>query len=171
MRSDRIVEPLERYHDRSGFDCGVGALNEYIARFARQHEDSGVARTFVAVDKRRSTRILGYYSLAAGSIDHASLPPAEAKRFPKFPIPAGRLARLAVDRRAQGQGLGEFLLLDALHRFARTGESIGMAAVLIDAKDEHAKRFYQRFEFDCLPDQPLTLWLPMKSLKKLFRER
>jgi len=165
------IGPVERQHDRHDFDCGVAALNEYLAHYARQHEDSGISRTFVAVDKREPSKIRGYYSLAAGSIDRASLPPSEAKRFPKFPIPVGRLARLAVDLRARGLGLGEHLLMDALHRFFRTGDSIGMVAALVDAKDERAKCFYQRYEFDSLPDHPLTLWLPMKSVKRLFRGR
>lgn len=168
MPDEWEIGPLERQHDRHSFDCGVEALNEYLARFAKQHEDSGISRTFVVVDKRGSSRILGYYSLAAGGIDRSCLPPSEAKRFPKFPIPVGRLARLAVDLKARGRGLGEYLLMDALHRFFRTGDSIGMVAVLVDAKDEQAKSFYQRYDFNSLPDRPLTLWLPMKSVRKLF---
>ena len=100
------IGPVERLHNRHDFDCGVAALNEYLVHYARQHEDSGISRTFVAVDRREPSKILGYYSLAAGSIDRASLPLSEAKRFPKFPIPVGRLARLAVDPRARGLGLG-----------------------------------------------------------------
>lgn len=168
MPDEWEIGPLERQHDRQSFDCGVEALNEYLARFAKQHEDSGISRTFVVVDNRESSRILGYYSLAAGGIDRSCLPPSEAKRFPKFPIPVGRLARLAVDLKARGRGLGEYLLMDALHRFFRTGDNIGMVAVLVDAKDEQAKYFYQRYDFNSLPDQPLTLWLPMKSVRKLF---
>jgi GNAT superfamily N-acetyltransferase len=171
MPAEWEIIPFEREHDRHDFDCGVQALNEYLARYARQHEDSGISRTFVAVDRRAPSKILGYYSLAAGSIDRAALPLSAAKRFPKFPIPVGRLARLAVDLRTRGLGLGEHILMDALHRFFRTGDSIGMVAVFVDAKDEQAKRFYQRYEFDSLPDHPLTLWLPMKSVKKLFRGR
>ncbi|MHB8784167.1 MAG: GNAT family N-acetyltransferase [Desulfobacteria bacterium] len=86
----------------------------------------------------------------------------------KFPIPVGRIARLAVDLKARGRGLGEYLLMDALHRFFRTGNSIGMVAVLVDAKDEQAKYFYRRYDFNSLTDRPLTLWLPMKSVRKLF---
>lgn len=168
MPDEWEIGPLERQHDRQSFDCGIAALNDYLARFAKQHEDSGISRTFVVVDNRESSRILGYYSLEAGGIDRSCLPPSEAKRFPKFPIPVGRLARLAVDLKARGRGLGEYLLMDALHRFFRTGDSIGMVAVLVDAKDEQAKYFYQRYVFNSLPDQPLTLWLPMKSVRKLF---
>jgi GNAT superfamily N-acetyltransferase len=162
------IEPLQRDHDRTRFSCGEPALDEYLARFARQNQESGVARTFVAVQDVEPTRVLGYYSLAVGAIDKANLPPSAAKRFPNFPLPIARLVRLAVDRSQQGKGLGEDLLLDALSRCLRVAEDVGIAAVLIDAKHERAKSFYSHYEFDALPDQPLTLWLPLPALRKLF---
>jgi GNAT superfamily N-acetyltransferase len=168
MPVDWRVEPLQRDHDRSRFDCGEPALDEYLSRFARQNQESGVARTFVAVLDAEPARILGYYSLAVGAIDKANLPPAAARRFPNFPLPIARLARLAVDRSQQGKGLGEDLLLDALSRCLRVAEDVGIAAVLIDAKHERAKAFYARYEFDGLPDHPLTLWLSLSALRKLF---
>ncbi len=168
MPIDWRIEPLRREHDRARFNCGEPALDEYLARFARQNQESGVARTFVAVDDIEPARVLGYYSLAVGAIDKANLPPSAAKRFPNFPLPIARLARLAVDRSQQGKGLGEGLLLDALSRCVRVAEEVGIAAVLIDAKHERAKAFYQRYEFDTLPDHPLTLWLPLPAVRKLF---
>ncbi|HSF44340.1 MAG TPA: GNAT family N-acetyltransferase [Thermoanaerobaculia bacterium] len=168
MPVDWRVEPLQRDHDRTRFDCGEPALDEYLSRFARQNQDSGVARTFVAVCDAEPARVLGYYSLAVGAIDKANLPPAAARRFPNFPLPVARLARLAVDRSQQGKGLGEDLLLDALSRCVRVADDVGIAAVLIDAKHERAKAFYARYEFDALPDHPLTLWLPLPALRKLF---
>lgn len=168
MPADWRVEALRRDHDRTGFDCGEPALNEYLARFARQNQESGVARTFVAVRDAEPARVLGYYSLAVGAIDKANLPPPAARRFPNFPLPIARLARLAVDRSQQGKGFGEDLLLDALSRCLRVAEDVGIAAVLIDAKHERAKAFYARYEFDALPDHPLTLWLPLSSVRKLF---
>jgi GNAT superfamily N-acetyltransferase len=168
MPADWRVEPLQRGHDRARFSCGEPALDEYLARFARQNEESGVTRTFVAVRDDEPARILGYYSLAVGAIDKANLPSAAARRFPNFPLPVARLARLAVDRSQQGKGLGEDLLLDALSRCLRVAEDVGITAVLIDAKHERAKAFYARYEFDALPDHPLTLWLPLAALRKLF---
>jgi len=168
MPVDWRIEPLQRDHDRAQFDCGEPALDEYLARFARQNQESGVARTFVAVTEAEPALILGYYSLAVGAIDKANLPHAAARRFPNFPLPIARLARLAVDRHQQGKGLGEDLLLDALSRCLRVAEEVGIAAVLIDAKHERAKAFYARYEFDALPDHPLTLWLPLPALRKLF---
>jgi len=162
------VEPLQRDHDRAHFNCGEPALDEYLARFARQNQESGVARTFVAVSDAEPTRVLGYYSLAVGAIDKANLPPKASRRFPNFSLPVARLARLAVDQSQKGQGMGEDLLLDALSRCLRVAEEVGIAAVLIDAKHERAKAFYERYEFEALPDHPLTLWLPLPAVRKLF---
>jgi GNAT superfamily N-acetyltransferase len=164
------IEPLGREHDRSRFDCGEPALNEYLVRYARQNQESGIARTFVAVFDEEPNRILGYYSLTVAGIDKANLPQAAIKRFPNHPIPVVRLARLAVDRGAQGCGLGEDLLMDALTRCLRAAREIGIAAVLLDAKHDRAKRFYARYEFESLPGHPLTLWLPMASIRRLFGE-
>jgi GNAT superfamily N-acetyltransferase len=168
MPADWRVEALRRDHDRTRFQCGEPTLDEYLARFARQNQESGVARTFVAVQDGEPVRVVGYYSLAVGAIDKANLPLAAARRLPNFPLPVARLARLAVDRTQQGKGLGEDLLLDALSRCLRVAEDVGIAAVLIDAKHERAKAFYARFEFEALPDHPLTLWLPLAVLRKLF---
>jgi GNAT superfamily N-acetyltransferase len=164
------IEPLAKSHDRSHFACGEPALDIYLARFARQNHESGVAKTFVAVGGDSPRQVLGYYSISAGAIGRGNLPTHAAKRLPSFPIPVARLARLAVDQAFQGRGLGEDLLLDALNRVLRASGDVGIAAVLLDAKHEKAKRFYTRYEFESLPDQPLTLWLPMAAIAKFFPE-
>ena len=162
------IEPLGKSHERSQFACGVPALDQYLARFARQNHESGIAKTFVAAAPDSPRRVLGYYSISAGAIERENLPARAAKRFPNFPIPVARLARLAVDREFQGRGLGEDLMMDALNRVLRASGDIGIVAMLIDAKDEKAQRFYARYEFESLPDQPLTLWLPLAVIAKLF---
>jgi GNAT superfamily N-acetyltransferase len=164
------IQPLAKSHDRSHFACGEPALDEYLARFARQNHESGIAKTFVAAGGASPRQVLGYYSISAGAIDRDNLPAHAAKRFPSFPIPVARLARLAVDQGFQRRGLGEDLLMDALNRVLRASEDIGIVAVLLDAKHEKAKRFYARYEFESLPDQALTLWLPMAAIAKLFPE-
>jgi GNAT superfamily N-acetyltransferase len=163
------IEPFQRLHDRTAFDCGEPALNEYLARFARQNQDLGVARTFIAVPPDEPSRVIGYYTLAVGAMDRIHLPTEEARRFPRFPLPIARLARLGVDLSRQGQGLGEDLVFHALARALRIADEVGIIAVLIDAKNERAKAFYSRFDFEELPDQPLTLWLPLPGLRELFR--
>lgn len=162
------IEPLLRAHDRLRFDCGESALNEYLLRYARQNQDSGIARTFVAIDDAQPGRVLGYYSLSVGAIDRANLPPRAARRFPAFPVPIARLGRLAVDRAMQRKGLGEDLMMDALCRSLGVSSEIGIVGVLVEAKHERAKRFYARYEFEALADQPLTLWLPMPAVQRLF---
>jgi GNAT superfamily N-acetyltransferase len=171
MPTDWRIEPLDRHHDRAQFECGEPALDEYLARYARQNQESGVARTFVAVNAATPNQIEGYYSLAVGAIDRANLSAEAARRFPNFPLPIVRLARLAVDRHHQGKGLGNELLMDALFRSLRVAEDVGVAGIVIDAKHERAKAFYARYEFDALPDRPLTLWLQIPALRNLFRAR
>lgn len=168
MAADWRIEPLKQEHERGRFDCGEAALDEYLRRYARQNQDSGIARTFVAAGAAEPKRVIGYYSVAAGAIDRANLPVQAAKRFPGFPIPVARIGRLAVDRAMQGQGLGEDLMMDALRRTLRVAAEVGIVAVLIDAKHERARRFYARYEFEALPDQPLALWLPMAAVRRLF---
>lgn len=158
------VDPLASNHDRRGFSCGVAALDEYLQRFARQHANANVSRTYVAAD---GSAILGYYSLAMSAIRRENLPARHLSRFPNFPLPVARLARLAVDVRHQRQGIGELILVDALQRCLRLSEEIGMIGVVVDAKDERARGWYERYEFERLPDLPLTLWLPAAAIARL----
>jgi len=162
------IEALNPSHNRRQFSCGDPQLDDYLHRFARQHAVSNVSRTYVASP---GEAILGYYSLAMSAIAKAQLPEHYLARFPKFPLPVARLARLAVDVQFQRQGLGETLLTDALYRCHRLAGEIGMVGIIVDAKHEKAKAYYQRFEFESLPDSPLTLWLPTTAIAKLFADR
>lgn len=102
-----------------------------------------------------------------GAIRRDQLPPAYTARFPRFPLPVARLARLAVDRRYQGQGWGERLLIDALQRCSRLAKDIGMIGVIVDAKHAQARAWYERYEFERFADSPLTLWLPTGAITRL----
>ena len=158
------IEALNSAHNRRRFSCGDPLLDDYLQRFARQHAASNVSRTYVA---SRGEVILGYYSLAMSAISKAQLPERHLTRFPNFPLPVARLARLAVDARFQGQGLGECLLADALYRCHSLAGEIGLVGVIVDAKHEKARAYDQRFEFESLPDSPLTLWLPTTAIARL----
>jgi GNAT superfamily N-acetyltransferase len=158
------IEPLSRGHDRRSFSCGVEALDVYLKRFARQHAETNISRTYVALS---DSTVVGFYSLAMSGIRRENLPEKYASRFPNFPLPVARLARLGVDLRHQRQGLGELLLADALQRCLRLSESIGMLGMIVDAKDSQARAWYERYEFERLPDAPLTLWLPTTALAKM----
>lgn len=111
--------------------------------------------------------IAGYYTLSSTSVQLAELPAQTVRKLPRYPlVPATLLGRLAVDRRQQGKGYGRFLLADALHRAARN--EIASFAVIVDAKDDNARRFYERESFLPLPDQPMRLFRPMADIAKLF---
>ena len=158
------IEPLASHHDRRTFSCGVEALDLYLRRFARQHCDANISRTYVAVN---GSTVRGFYSLAMSGIRRNNLPEKYQTRFPNFPIPVARLARLAVDLSHQRLGLGDLQLSDALQRCLQISASIGMLGVIVDAKDEKARTWYERYEFERLPDTPLTLWLPTKAMSRL----
>jgi len=164
--SNSVIEQLARHHNRKSFDCSVPPLNTYLQKQAMQHAKSGVSRTFVLADEKNN--IQAYYSLSMGSINKSLLPKKLQKKFPHHPLPIVRLGRLAVDASYQGKGFGKRLLAHALHKCYLLSQEIGMVAVVIDAKDQQAKDFYLQFEFDSLPEQELTLWLPVGALRGLF---
>ncbi|MXY40504.1 MAG: GNAT family N-acetyltransferase [Rhodospirillaceae bacterium] len=154
-------EPVARRHDRNSFDCGEPALNEYLRRYARQNHESGGAKTFVAVAAAESARILGYYTIGPGAIDFTRLPSSLTGRLGRYDVPVFRLGRLAVDRSVQGQGIGSDLLLAAGERALAVAAQVGGLALAIDAKDEAAVRWYERFGAVPLLDDPLKLILPL----------
>ena len=158
------IEPLAKNHERRAFTCGVEALDVYLKRFARQHAEANISRTYVAVS---GSMVQGFYSLAMSGIRRENLPEKYSSRFPNFPLPVARLARLAVALNLQRQGLGELLLADALQRCLQISESIGKLGVIVDAKDEKARSWYERYEFERLPDAPLTLWLPTTAIPRI----
>ena len=135
------IESLDRSHDRRSFNCGAPALDRYLQQQARQDAQRHVAAPFVLVDSV-TTRVLGYYTLSASALALDALPPEVVQKLPRYPqLPVTLLGRLAVDRSVKGQGLGEFLLLDALHRSLQTAATIASMAVVVDAKDAAAARF------------------------------
>lgn len=162
------IESLSRTHDRARFDCGVPALNDYLQKTAIQHQDKGIARSFVLVDNdtKATIAILGYFSLTACEARSVELPPPLAKKLPRT-IPAVLLGRLAVDMSAQGKGIGGALLVEAIRLVVATSQKVGVAGLFVDAKDDNAASFYQRFGFSPLPDNPLRLFLPLQSLVQL----
>lgn len=159
------VEPLGSNHDRSGFESGVEPLDKYFRSQAGQDARKNMAAPFVLVLPEGG--IAGYYTLSATSVQLGELPEQTVRKLPKYPlVPATLLGRLAVDRRQQRKGYGRFLLADALFRAAQN--EIASFAVLVDAKDESARRFYERESFLPLPDQPMKLFRPMADIRRLF---
>lgn len=154
----RII-PLTGSHDRQGFDCGCPELNDWLRQVARQHQDKGLSKTFVAIDEAESTQICGYYALTLAELESRHLPDARRKKLPRR-IPGVRLGRLAVDRMFQNKGLGELLLVDALMRAQRIYTDAGGIGLFVDAIDEQTACYYRRFGFEVSPDNPLLLFLP-----------
>ncbi|MEX2171853.1 MAG: GNAT family N-acetyltransferase [Pirellulales bacterium] len=160
------IERLDKRHDRKSFNCGDALLNDYLKKFAGQNERVSVSRHYVAVPAD-SNSILGYYSLSAGSVHWGYLPDEQRMRLPKYPVPVAHLGRLAVDKSTQGQGLGEFLLLDALARVARLTNEIGIQAVEVVAASENARQFYEKYGFLSLLDDQLHLYAAVGTLRNL----
>lgn len=157
----RLV-PLGPTHDRAGFDCGSAPLNRYLREQVSQDIRRRVAACFVALGE--GDRIAGYYTLASASLWLSELPPEVGKKLPRYPtVPAVRMGRLAVDQGFKGHGLGGALLADALDRAARA--EIAAYALMVEAKDESAAEFYQHHGFMALPDSPLTLFLPLATVR------
>jgi GNAT superfamily N-acetyltransferase len=162
-------EPIGRQHDREAFDCGEAALNEFLRRYARKSHELGGAKTFLAIDDGDQKTILGFYSLSPASVAYARTPEVARRGLARYDVPAFRLARLAVDRRMQGQGLGGQLLLAAGRRCMLASAEVGGVALLIDAKNERAARWYAGYGAVPLLDAPLSLLLPLKTIEVALR--
>jgi GNAT superfamily N-acetyltransferase len=156
-----IIESLNKRHERDNFDCGEESLNIFLRQYARQNNERGFGRTFVAVESGR-TEVLGYYTLSSGSVSFSVI----AEKVPRYPIPVAHLGRLATGKKAQGRGLGELLLIDALARCVAAANELGIYAVELYALTDKAKSFYLRYGFVPLQDDELHLYLPIETLRK-----
>ena len=161
--------PLNQSHITDVFDCGNEALNDYLKKFALVNNRNGSARTFVTC---RDNAVVGYYSLSAGSIiNREDVPQRVTKGLARHPIPIVLLARLAVDKNEWGSGIGKGLLLDALLRIVAASDTIGVRAVLVEAKDEKARAFYEYFGFEPSPIDKYHLYLLIKDIRETFATR
>jgi predicted N-acetyltransferase YhbS len=156
-------QPLERGHEREGFDCGEPELDRWLADHALSAQRAGSARVFVSRDGRR---VVGYYALAAAELRPEQASERVLKGQPRRrPVPAVLLARLAVDAAHQGKGLGRSLLQDAMLRADDAADELGIRVMLVHAKHESASHWYKRFGFEESPTDPLHLVLLMKDLR------
>ena len=160
------LEPLGEGHERSSFRCGEDALDHYFETQVTQDIRRHIANCFVAVESATS-HVAAWYTISAASIPLVDLPPDETKRLPRYPtVPAIRIGRLAVDQRFQGRGLGAALLADAATRALKADAAA--FTLLVDAKNDSAVAFYERFGFRTLASQPRTLFLPLATAQKIF---
>src|SRR5438874_767237 len=167
MEADWTIEPLTTAHDRKAFQCGRAQLDEYLHKYAKQHARKNVGRTFVAV-RAGEKKVLGYYTLSSSSVAFEHLPEELQKKLPNYPLPVALLGKLAVDQSARGQGLGELLLIDALRRVVAIADQLAIFGVEVDALDNSAKAFYEKYGFQPFHDQPLHLFLPLDTVRQLF---
>lgn len=163
------IELLNKQHNRSLFDCGKEPLNEYLRQRASQDQKRRVAAPYILTSKEDTKTILGFYTLSATNIELDNLPEHITKKLPRYPkIGATLIGRLAVSKKHSGKGLGGLLLTDALRNSVEQSKRIGSVAIVVDAKDDEAKQFYEHFQFVSLPDQSKKLIILTTVAEKLF---
>jgi GNAT superfamily N-acetyltransferase len=158
------IKKLGRSHDVSGFDCGSESLNQFLKRFALTGQLANASQTYAAVD---NDEVIGFYTLVVGEVHHGAAPERLRKGLPRHPVPVMVLARLAIASGRQGQGLGQWLLKDAIIRTLQAADIAGIRALVVHAKDEAARAYYRRFGFAEGFSDPLHMYLLIKDLKAL----
>jgi GNAT superfamily N-acetyltransferase len=167
--SPEALSPIHKLGADDGtdsFDCGQEDPNRFLKRFALTNQASNAAQTYVT---SRERRVVGYYSLAVGSVRREDSPSRAVRGMARHPVPVMILARLAVDRSEQGSGIGKALLKDAMLRTAQAADIAGIRALVVHAKDDDARRWYEQFDFEPSPTDPLHLFLLLKDLKRLAK--
>ena len=162
-------EPISKKYDRDAFDCGEPALNEFLRRHASKTHELGGAKTFLAIDDNDNKTILGFYSLSPASVAYTRTPEIVKRGLARHDVPGFRLARLAVDRSAQGQGLGGQLLLSAGGRCLRAAAEVGGLVLVIDAKNSRVAQWYVSYGALPVLDAPLTLMLPLTTIQDVLK--
>ena len=160
-----IIEPFNPTHDRTGFLCGVEALDRYLKKQAKQDIKRRISRIFVATKPDKPKVVIGYYTLSTLSIELNQLPEKLARKLPKHPVPAALIGRLAIRNYAQGQGVGKLLLADAIKRTLAVSDQIAIYTMVVDAINDNTIGFYEQFGFTRLSDDSPKLFLPLKSIK------
>lgn len=159
------VRKLQATDQVDAFDCGHAALNQFLQRYALVNQKAHSAQTYVCC---RDNVVVGFYSLAVGSVDPDAAPSRIMKGLARHPVPIMILARLAIDKEHQRKGLGQALLKDALLRTAQAADIAGIRCLLVHAKDDTARQWYESWEFEPSPTDPYHLFLMLKDLKNLL---
>ncbi len=165
MTSVPHIEKLRADHNVQNFDCGREQLNRYLVRYAWQNQQAGASQTYVGI---AGDEIVGFYTLAVGQVTYDKAPSRLTKGLAKHPVPIMLLARMGVDRRRHGQGIGKSLLKDALLRTLQAADIAGIRAFAVHAKDETARRFYEHFDFMASPVDPMHLFVLLKDVRRII---
>jgi GNAT superfamily N-acetyltransferase len=163
------IEVLAAQHERGSFDCGKAPLNSFLRQHAAVNAQRGVSRVYVVV-RGTDNRVLAYSASSAGAFLRDHLPPDDQTGLPRYPLPTAHLGRLAVDLSCRGQRLGELLLFHFLKTACDVAERIGIFAVDLFSEDDEAKRFYLKYGFIPLQDDPFHLYLPMATVRAMFAQ-
>lgn len=166
MDRNLYFEPLGEQHDRVAFSCGIESLDKYFGGDPiRQDVSRRVTNAFVVTPDGKF--VAGFYTLSPLSILSVDLPPTLAKKLPSRPIGATLIGRMGRDVSLRGKGIGEMLLMDALHKAWQASKLVSCWAVVVDAK-EGARDFYIKYEFTPFATQPHRLFLLMKKIDLMF---
>ena len=160
------VEKLNGTHEVDAFDCGKEPLDRFLKRHALVNQKASSAQTYVVC--RDGSRVVGYYSLVVGGVEYDAAPGRVVKGLARHPVPVMLLARLAIDKSEQVQGLGKALLKDAILRTVQAADIAGIRALLVHAKDDEARAWYERFDFEPSPTDSLHLFLLLKDVRALL---
>lgn len=163
------LEPVSKALQKQPFDCGNTILNDYFRFYAFKNDQLSIGKTFVALNELDT--VTGYMTLANAQIEVDLLPETLKTKLPRYPIPAFRIAKLAVDLRYQGSGVGSWLLRSALEKALSVSASVGIYAVIVDAIDEKAKSFYVKYGFVAFSEYPLTLFLPITTIASAYSKK
>lgn len=166
----KVIELLNKSHNRNNFDCGNEALNQFLQQTARQHIQKGISRSFVLIDDRYPKEVIGFFTLSLCEVHVEKLPPAFAKKYP-LKVPGVKLARLAVSLSLQRQGIGAILLVEAMQRALIVAENAGGIGLFVEAKDRSAQAYYERYGFVSLSDAPLEMFLPLQTIQSMFEKK
>jgi GNAT superfamily N-acetyltransferase len=164
----RDLAPISKALQNAAFDCGYPELNDYFRLYALKNDRLSIGKTFVAVEKKEG--VVGYVTLASAQIEARTLPEALRAKLPRYPVPAFRIAKLAVDTRFQGAGVGSWLLRRSFEKALSVSTEVGVYAVIVDAIDEKAKGFYLKYGFVAFAEYPLTLFLPLATIARALAE-
>ena len=144
------------------FDCDIEILNEFLTRYAIKNDKLGISKTFVSLN--HNNRILGYFTLATAQVAYQEIPDEYRIKLPKYPIPALRIARLAVDKKLQGQGIGCWLLSQVFIKTIQVAEITGLYLIIVDAK-ETSKSFYEHYGFQKFMDENLSYFMLLDTIR------
>lgn len=160
------IERLNKAHDSKGFDCGDVNLNGFLQRHARQHAERNISRTFILIDNKKNLQtIIGYYTLTICEVVPGKITDPRLQNYPN-PLPAAKLARIAVSTNSQRSGFGELLLMNAMERSVSISENAGLVGMFVDAKNDNAAKYYSKYGFVPIKNNPLTLYLSISTIRQ-----